>query len=153
MKTWSTTQTLIALSSGEAELYGLVKAAPEGLGLQSLLADLGFEVTVTVKADASAALGIVGRVGLGNMRHLHTNHLWVQDKANNKAINFNKVAGQENSSDMMTKGVEGVLILKHPTELGLTFPNEKNEEGYGVHQLARSQKESSTEGGADNTRN
>ena len=33
IKSWSSTQALIALSSGEAEYYGLVKAAGAGLGV------------------------------------------------------------------------------------------------------------------------
>ena len=32
LKTWSSTQNVVALSSGEAEFYGLVKGASQGLG-------------------------------------------------------------------------------------------------------------------------
>ena len=84
IKTWSTTQAVVALSSGEAELYGIVKGSAEGLGAQSLLKDLGIQARVRVLADASAALGVVNRVGLGKLRHLHTNWLWVQDKSGRK---------------------------------------------------------------------
>eukprot|EP00969_Alexandrium_andersonii_P074680 3294522-Alexandrium_andersonii.AAC.1 len=35
IKHWSTTQKTIALSSGEAELAGIVKGAAEGMGLVS----------------------------------------------------------------------------------------------------------------------
>ena len=41
VKHWSTTQKAITLSSGEAELGGVVKAASEALGLQSVAHDLG----------------------------------------------------------------------------------------------------------------
>ena len=41
IKHWSSTQTLISLSSGEAEYYGCVRAASHGLGVKSMLADLG----------------------------------------------------------------------------------------------------------------
>ena len=40
-KAWSATQASLALSSGEAEYYGVVRAAGIGLGLQSLLGDGG----------------------------------------------------------------------------------------------------------------
>ena len=90
VKTWSTTQTLVALSSGEAELYAMVRASAEGLGLQSLLKDIGFDTVVRVKADASAALGVVERRGLGRLRHVHTNYLWIQSHAAEKTINFTK---------------------------------------------------------------
>ena len=41
LKGWSRTQTLIALSSGESELYATLKAASEGLGILSIAKDLG----------------------------------------------------------------------------------------------------------------
>ena len=41
IKTWSFTQATIALSSGEAEYYGMVKGASMALGIQSMLEDLG----------------------------------------------------------------------------------------------------------------
>ena len=41
VKTWSTTQAVVALSSGEAELYALTRGASNGLGMVSLAADFG----------------------------------------------------------------------------------------------------------------
>ena len=43
IKSWSSTQSLIALSSGESEYYGVVKGASVGLGVQAMLKDLGIE--------------------------------------------------------------------------------------------------------------
>ena len=40
IKSWAITQTVIALSSGEAEYYGIAKGACEGLGLVGLIEDL-----------------------------------------------------------------------------------------------------------------
>jgi hypothetical protein len=59
VKHWSTTQKVVTLSSGEAELAGIVKGAAEALGLQSLALDLGFEVQVRVYADSSDAVELV----------------------------------------------------------------------------------------------
>jgi len=44
VKTWSSTQTTIAQSSGEAEYYALARAAAEGLGMHSVMRDLGLLV-------------------------------------------------------------------------------------------------------------
>ena len=41
IKAWASTQTTIALSSGEAELYAMVKGAAQTLGLMALAQDLG----------------------------------------------------------------------------------------------------------------
>ncbi len=49
---------MIALSSGEAEYYGLVKGASVGLGVQYVCGDLGVPVRLKVKTDASAAKGL-----------------------------------------------------------------------------------------------
>ena len=61
IKTWSRTQTNIALSSAEAELYAEVKAASETLGLASMLKDLGMSCPARIMGDASAALGIISQ--------------------------------------------------------------------------------------------
>eukprot|EP00973_Karenia_brevis_P070922 9856951-Karenia_brevis.AAC.1 len=43
IKTWSSTQQVIALSSGEAELYALVKGAAQSKGICSMLKDFGVQ--------------------------------------------------------------------------------------------------------------
>ncbi len=57
IKTWSSTQSVIALSSGEAEYYGMVKAASQGLGIKAMLRDFGIadDIHVEIKTDSSAA--------------------------------------------------------------------------------------------------
>ena len=70
MKTWSNTQSTIAQSSGEAEYYALVRAAAEGLGMQSIMQDLGWKVRIRLWVDSSASKSISSRTGLGRVRHL-----------------------------------------------------------------------------------
>ena len=48
LKHWSVTQTAIALSSGEAELTGIVKGTTYGLGFRSLAADLGISLSLGI---------------------------------------------------------------------------------------------------------
>ena len=103
IRTWSSTQPSVTLSSGEAEFYGLVKAAGAGLGHQSLMKDVGLELPVCVWTDSSAALGIASRSGLGKLRHLETHTLWVQEKVRTKAISVKKVRGEVNPADIFTK--------------------------------------------------
>ena len=45
---WSATQVRLALSSGKAEYYGVVRAAGIGLGMQALLRDSGVNLPVRV---------------------------------------------------------------------------------------------------------
>ena len=45
---WSTTESTVALSSGEAERKGIIKGAIEGFGLQSVGRDFGLEHNVNM---------------------------------------------------------------------------------------------------------
>ena len=103
VKSWSTTQSSIALSSGEAEFNGVVKGAGVGLGYQSLLRDLGIDVPVRVWTDSFAAVGICSRQGLGKLRHIDTHTLWVQQAVRSKRIELRKVSGEVNPADLFTK--------------------------------------------------
>ena len=80
IKHWSNTQGVVALSSAEAELYGVVRGATQGIGLQSIARDLGETLELEVLTDSGAAKGICMRKGIGRVRHLDTNLLWIQDE-------------------------------------------------------------------------
>ncbi len=42
--------------------------------------DLGTDVGVKVCSDASAAIGIAMRRGVGKVRHIEVHQLWLQDR-------------------------------------------------------------------------
>ena len=91
LKCWSKTQSTVALSSAEAELTGICQSAGEGLGLQAMCADLGVEVKLRIFSDATAAIGICRRRGLGRVRHLAVADLWVQDRLRSTDFELLKV--------------------------------------------------------------
>jgi hypothetical protein len=70
VKNYSSTQQIIALSSGEAEFYGIVKAESYGLGVVGMLRHLGLELGLQINTDSVAAKGICSRRGAGKVRHL-----------------------------------------------------------------------------------
>ena len=86
IKSWSKNQSTIALSSAEAELYAIIKTASESLGVMSILWDWDVRMEGDLMADASAALGIIGRTGLGKLRHIDTSYLWLQQESIKKKI-------------------------------------------------------------------
>ena len=86
IKHWASTQNTLALSSGEAELMGILKGTSEGFGLLSLASDLGLALTLSIKTDSSAAVGICKRTGIGRVRHLAVGQLWIQDRLRNGAF-------------------------------------------------------------------
>ena len=76
VKSWSSNQTVIALSSADVELYALLKGAGQVLGLKSMGWDFGDDLSARLWSDASAAIVISQRCGLGQLRHIQTQYLW-----------------------------------------------------------------------------
>ena len=103
VKHWSRTQATPALSSGEAEYYALVTACAEGLGLRSVLQDMGIPSKVRVWTDSSAAKAISSRRGLGRLRHVELRYLWVQELIAEERVEVKKVGGLHNPADHLTK--------------------------------------------------
>ena len=113
VRSWSTTQSIVALSSGEAEFYGIVKGASVGIGLRSVLADLGVDCRIRIHTDASAAKAIASRKGLGKVRHVEVNQLWIQDRVGSGDIEIQKIPGSVNPADALTKHVGSEILTKH----------------------------------------
>lgn len=109
LRTWSTTQRVVARSSGEAELYAAVRGASEGLGLRSMAQDLGWRWSVRVLTDSSACRGTCGS-GLGRLKHLAVEDLWIQDAV--------KQRSEDNVADLLTKHLARTAIDKHAAKLG-----------------------------------
>ena len=121
IKHWATTQSTVALSSAEAELTGICKGAAQGLGLQALARDLGLDWSLSVLTDATAAIGICRRRGLGKIRHLATADLWVQDRIKKGDVQLLKVPGVANPADVLTKHVDRTILDKHMITMNLKF--------------------------------
>ena len=75
IKTYSKTQTVVAGSSAESELYGIVRGTVEALGMCTLVSELGGDVRARIHMDSNAARGISERKGVSKVRHLDTNYL------------------------------------------------------------------------------
>ena len=103
IKTYSKQQRTIALSSAEAELHAMVAASAECLGIMALLKDMGRVMAGDIYSDLSAALGIAQRQGIGKLRHVRTQALWVQEVRSEGRLGYHKVLGSRNPSDAMTK--------------------------------------------------
>ena len=121
LKTWSTTQVVMVLSSGEAEFHAALKGASVALGFQSMCADLGDHVEIRVLTDSAAALVIAGRRGLGKGRHLEVGYLWLQEMVADKKLRMQKVKGESNPADLGTKHLREEDVLRHPEFLSCYF--------------------------------
>ena len=110
----STTQAIVSLSSGEAEFYAAVKGGSVGIGVASLMADMGQELArpILLRVDSTACLGMAGRKGAGRVRHILTPCLWLQRAVSEGRLELEKIDGALNPADLGTKAVPQAVIQR-----------------------------------------
>ena len=122
IKSWSKTQHAIATSSAESEGIALVKTTSEAIGLARIVEEFtGNPMRIALWADASAALGMLDRVGSGKVRHVDVGILWLQQKWLKHIVNFSQIPGQDNYSNLMTKGLGREQCEEFMRELDCQF--------------------------------
>ena len=96
----------------------VVKGTTEAMGLQALFSDFGRKTNIAIRSDATAAIGIVSRIGLGKVRHLSVADLWIQQAARQGRAEYTKVPGDINPADMFTKAVDEKTMNRHCETIG-----------------------------------
>ena len=96
-------QSVIALSSGEAEFYGLTSGLARGMGLQQMIRDWSWEVDLCVASDSTTAITMATRHGHGRAKHMAVQYLWSQSIFNSGQARNLKVGTDVNRADLMTK--------------------------------------------------
>ena len=103
IKSWSRIQRGRSLSSAEAEYYAIVTGTAEALAVQALAEEMGWNMSVRVHTDSSAAKAVASRRGLGKLRHIELKYLWVQELVQDRRIMIKKIDGLNNPADCLTK--------------------------------------------------
>ena len=81
--------------------------------------DFGHEVKlITIGTGSATAKGVLGRVGLGKIRHLDNGLLWIQHFAAQKVFKILKEHGPDNSADLGTKDLAEAEMRKHCKKIG-----------------------------------
>ena len=111
----------MALSSAESELYAIVKACAEAMRLLCLMKDRKKQMACVLLRDASAALGVVQRQGLGKLRHVDCNFLFVQRLNAERTVRFVKVQSANNLAELCAKSVSQEVLEKHVAATGGEF--------------------------------
>ena len=131
IKSWSSTQKVTALSSGEAEYYAIVKGACQGIGVRSMFKD--FQINdvsqryVEINEDSSAAKGIASRRGLGKLKHIDIKEFWTQEKVNSGELKITKVLGTVNLADALTKYCDVHVTKCHLEHINQQIRGERHE--------------------------
>ena len=119
LRSWSKDQSVIALSSGEAELYAACMAAQQAMGIENMAREQGVDLdAMELQVDANAAIGIIGRQGLGKVRNLDLSYLWLQAAVRGKQVVLRKVHSGDNMADIGTKVLDRDTIQRHMENLG-----------------------------------
>ena len=127
--TYSKGQAVIALSSGEAEYYGLVSGVSQAMGMVSMALDWGIRLRAHVWMDATAGIAIGSRRGLGKVKHIDTVFLWVQEMVNSGRVTVGKKDTKEMLADMLTKPVPAPVMEYLLKGMGYFFEQGKPELG------------------------
>ena len=115
---WGKTQTVVALSSGEAELNAVLKGASEGMGITTMLTQCGEKFNLQVKTDSSACVGTSHRLGLGRLKHSEVKKVWIQEAVKSGSLAVNKLPRMLNCSDVLTHHWNKADGERHLAELG-----------------------------------
>ena len=118
LRSWSEFQTVVAMSSGETELYAVCMAAEQAMGTDSMARELGVSLdAMELRVGANAAIGIIGNQGLVKLRHLDLSYLWLQSAVRGKQVILKKVQSESNMADVGIKVLEKDEIVRHMKNL------------------------------------
>jgi hypothetical protein len=106
IKTWSSTQSTVATSSGEAELLAMYDGTARGVGLLSILSEIRIDPalsSVRVCTHSAVAKSFTATRGLGRTRHVDVKLLWLQVLVHKGRLKVHKISGVCNFADALTK--------------------------------------------------
>ncbi|HIG87931.1 MAG TPA: transposon Pol polyprotein, partial [Planctomycetes bacterium] len=121
-------QTVIAQSSGEAEIYAAAGGTSTGMLMKTVLEFMGFQIgKPRLRVDSKAAKSMAQRYGVGMVRHLEVKILWIQQLCKDKRLSVYKIDGNTNIADLGTKVLAKARIEDLMSRAGLMRLDERND--------------------------
>ena len=90
---WVASDQVRALSSGEAELYGIVDGSARGIFTKHMYEEMVRNINIDVETDSTGAVGMCSRTGVGKTRHIQVRWLWIQDAIRDKVCKLERSVG------------------------------------------------------------
>jgi uncharacterized protein YuzE len=113
-------QSIIALSSCEAELIALTEAVKEGLWLSKLVQIFEGEQQLTIYEDNQPTIQIIENSIFSNRtKHIQVRHQFVRDMVERKELRIVYCKSAKMTADILTKSLSRVLHERHSRALGL----------------------------------
>ena len=88
-----------------------------------------------VHADATAAIGMASRRGVGKVRHLDTTHLRLQERVRSNDFKLSKVAGRDNMGDAFTKYVDRATLMRHMENINVCYEDGRAAEAPSINAM------------------
>lgn len=115
-------QTVLADSSGMAELIGICSAAKDGLGLQIMMKEFGLATQLRIRTDSSAARAMCHRLGhTSRTKHIEIRHLFIQNLVKEKKALVVKESTETNKADIGTKHFDAARLQYLRRRVGRAF--------------------------------
>ena len=120
---WSSKlQTLVALSTTEAEHIAAVEAGKEIIWMRQLMGELGYSISgpSLLRMDNQSAIAVSKNPEHhGRMKHLSLRLFWLRDAVQDGLISLTFVATQDMAADIFTKALDRFKVQKCARMLGL----------------------------------
>ena len=121
--TWrSKKQSVVARSSGEAELRGMALGVCEGLWLNLLLHDLGYlsNKPIRLYCDNKSARDMAHNpVHHDRTKHVEIDRFFIKEKLEEKGLELSEIRSEEQLADILTKAVSNRTLSKFVGKLGM----------------------------------
>lgn len=125
-------QTVVSLSTGEAEYYAGVHCGREVLWLRQLLSELGFLPSprpppTRIRIDSTTAIRMIDNPDevSNRTKHVNISYHWIRDAVRSQLIETEHVPGEENIADIFTKPLGPQRHKQLTRRLGLRSPADR----------------------------
>jgi hypothetical protein len=118
-------QSIVALSTMEAEFISAVSAGQEIVWMRSFLGELGysFDAPSLLLVDNQLAIQVAHNPEHhGRMKHLDLRFFWLRDMVNSGVIAVRYIPTADMAADLLTKALTCVKVAAALPQLGLTAP-------------------------------
>jgi hypothetical protein len=118
-------QSVVALSTTEAEFIAAVSAGQEIVWMRSFLSELGYSMrgpSLLLVDNQSVIQVAKNPEHHGRMKHLDLRFFWLRDSVNSGIIAIRYVPTADQAADLLTKALARVKVAAAVPQLGLTAP-------------------------------
>ena len=115
-------QSIVTLSTTEAEYVAAVSAGQEIVWMRQLLSEMGYSFNAASKllTDNQSALSVAKNPEHhGRMKHLDLRYFWLRDEVQKKHIHMEHQRTDEMPADLLTKALARDKVEKFRAMMGL----------------------------------